>query len=833
MWKLHKNNNKVEMPDSIVAMPDIPDNNTGLAEATTEPPSPRGRLRRIATSVGHKRLAMPLVIIAGTAAVGIYFLVISHAAPGPIGIAFEANTNNLWVANSSGVNTAAGMMPGTSPSIAAVPGGAEIAFQANTGSLWVTGPLGTGDLRLGMMAGTNPSIIQVPGGFEVAFQANTGHLWVTGTLGTADLNLGMMPGTSPSIASVATGGYQIAFQANTSALWVTGALGTVNTGLGMMPGTSPNIATEDRAIYEVAFQANTGHLWTTGSYGADDTGFGMMAGSSPDIATLPAVGGFEVAFQANTSALYTFGHYGTHNWGLGMYPGSSPSIAAFPDGSFNVAFEANTTSLWVLDSSSASARDLGLGMHAGTSPSIQVSNMPTPPTDPNIGSSLSVNQSIQAGQALYSPNGAFRALMQADGNFVVYVNWDEQPLWSSGTHGSGSNVMNFQADGNLVVRPSGAAAAWASGSNTYGGTTLNMQDDGNLVQYNAAGIAVWSRITGKITPPAVTASLDGPTIVSTGDSPKLTVASANASSCTINGTAVSTNGTITKSAISSTTTYTLSCAGFGGPAKDSVTTTVINAIGTTDPLGSESSNNTATAASKRSLTQATSNSNNWTGFVLKGSKNNFTEIEGSFVVPSYSCPNDPEKFAESSIWIGLDGSGSPTVEQVGIDLNCYYTKHGGWDKEINPWWEMYSAHDRQQTLTWGISPGDKISMKVWYNASNHQYGLYLKDATTGQQFTNYESCATGISCNNSSAEWIVERASYSGTKYPFVDFNPLTFTDAEASTNPSYSALPFSDYPNYPFNIQLVANKNDWLVSLPGQVAPGVSQFTVDLLREI
>lgn len=70
---------------------------------------------------------------------------------------------------------------------------------------------------------------------------------------------------------------------------------------------------------------------------------------------------------------------------------------------------------------------------------------------------------LYVGQAIYSPNTNCRAILQADGNFVVY-------------QGSGT-------------------VKWASGKTGYAGipTFLNMQDDGNLVQYKQSNLsAVWS-----------------------------------------------------------------------------------------------------------------------------------------------------------------------------------------------------------------------------------------------------------------------------------------------------------------------------------------------------
>ena len=57
-------------------------------------------------------------------------------------------------------------------------GGFEVAFQANTTNLWTSAPGGNADWQLGMLPGTSPAIAALPGGgFEVAFQANTTNLW--------------------------------------------------------------------------------------------------------------------------------------------------------------------------------------------------------------------------------------------------------------------------------------------------------------------------------------------------------------------------------------------------------------------------------------------------------------------------------------------------------------------------------------------------------------------------------------------------------------------------------------------------------------------------------
>jgi hypothetical protein len=93
---------------------------------------------------------------------------------------------------------------------------------------------------------------------------------------------------------------------------------------------------------------------------------------------------------------------------------------------------------------------------------------------------------------MISPDWRFEAIMQPDGNFVVYEG--ESPLWSSNTVGSGDHV-SFQGDGNLVVYTSGNQAVFSAATNGAGGTTLSMRSDGTLVILNSGGGVVWSSAT--------------------------------------------------------------------------------------------------------------------------------------------------------------------------------------------------------------------------------------------------------------------------------------------------------------------------------------------------
>lgn len=112
------------------------------------------------------------------------------------------------------------------------------------------------------------------------------------------------------------------------------------------------------------------------------------------------------------------------------------------------------------------------------------------------GSTLSVNQVLQAGQDIVSPGGQYYAVVQTDGNFVLYTSAN-RPLWASNTVGTGSHDwLVMQSDGNLVLYTSANRPVWASSTNGTGsGDYLNMQTDGNLVVYTSANRPVWATNT--------------------------------------------------------------------------------------------------------------------------------------------------------------------------------------------------------------------------------------------------------------------------------------------------------------------------------------------------
>eukprot|EP01022_Parablepharisma_sp_SALTPOND_P000579 TRINITY_DN1030_c0_g1_i1.p3 TRINITY_DN1030_c0_g1~~TRINITY_DN1030_c0_g1_i1.p3 ORF type:complete len:189 (+),score=15.40 TRINITY_DN1030_c0_g1_i1:957-1523(+) len=146
-------------------------------------------------------------------------------------------------------------------------------------------------------------------------------------------------------------------------------------------------------------------------------------------------------------------------------------------------------------------------------------HLPCPPKATSIGNTLHEEQRLEPDQALRSSNGAYYAVMQPDGNFVVYMSdqfYPQNAIWSTerankvvesgGWFSSDTflyrckTYLAMQKDGNLVLyyhtSPNSVSlyATWAAGNVMNGKRPfrLVMQDDGNLVLYDAYNSAKWS-----------------------------------------------------------------------------------------------------------------------------------------------------------------------------------------------------------------------------------------------------------------------------------------------------------------------------------------------------
>jgi hypothetical protein len=136
--------------------------------------------------------------------------------------------------------------------------------------------------------------------------------------------------------------------------------------------------------------------------------------------------------------------------------------------------------------STSSATDNNTAGH--TAPCLSTVQYPAAPAV------LKAGHQLGPGGRLTSPDRRASAVMQGDGNFVVYG--FGSALWASGTNGKANGGrLVVQGDGNMVIYSKAGKAVWQS--HTYGaggGGVLQMQGDANLVLY-IGGKARWASNT--------------------------------------------------------------------------------------------------------------------------------------------------------------------------------------------------------------------------------------------------------------------------------------------------------------------------------------------------
>jgi hypothetical protein len=167
-------------------------------------------------------------------------------------------------------------------------------------------------------------------------------------------------------------------------------------------------------------------------------------------------------------------------------------------------------------------------------------------------------------------------------------------------------------------------------------------------------------------------------------------------------------------------------------------------------------------------------SSNWGGYAVEGTAQ-FTDVKGTWVEPSVSCPSRSAQYA--SFWVGIDGYSSNSVEQLGTDSDCTGKGHASY----YAWWEMYPASSVSlSTSTYPVSPGDTLTGEV--SVSGTSFTLSLK-SSRGWTFTTTES---GSGLAQSSAEWIAESPEICRVKCSLAqlaDFGTMSFTSGSATVS--------------------------------------------------
>lgn len=176
-------------------------------------------------------------------------------------------------------------------------------------------------------------------------------------------------------------------------------------------------------------------------------------------------------------------------------------------------------------------------------------------------------------------------------------------------------------------------------------------------------------------------------------------------------------------------------------------------------------------------------SSNWGGYIA--TNGHFTSVSASWTEPAVS---DCGGGGQAVFWVGLDGYGSQTVEQLGTGADC-----GSGSPSYYDWWETYPNNAIQQ---YGdtVQPGDKITATVT-DQGNNQYSLTMSDSTQGWSQSTPAQGPSGAS--DASAE-IVAEAPTAGSQVNLPNFGSITFTDNTIDGKPlsQSNAEPYDMAPN-------------------------------------
>lgn len=73
--------------------------------------------------------------------------------------------------------------------------------------------------------------------------------------------------------------------------------------------------------------------------------------------------------------------------------------------------------------------------------------------------------------------------MQSDGNLILYYRKDLKPVWASNSSGSGGETAVMQGDGNFVIYATGARPVFSTNTHGNSGSRVVLENDGNLVSW--------------------------------------------------------------------------------------------------------------------------------------------------------------------------------------------------------------------------------------------------------------------------------------------------------------------------------------------------------------
>jgi hypothetical protein len=221
--------------------------------------------------------------------------------------------------------------------------------------------------------------------------------------------------------------------------------------------------------------------------------------------------------------------------------------------------------------------------------------------------------------------------------------------------------------------------------------------------------------------------------------------------------------------------------------------------------------------------QAAVASNNWSGYVaannLEAQKSgSVSAVYGAWTVPTLQETSDDSYCA---VWVGIDGFGSSTVEQIGTEHDW-----SNGQQQSYAWFEMYPGGS-YQINDFPLNPNDMISASVVYQGGS-TFVLKLYNDTQ-QVYVSIPTEYTQSSvAERRSAEWIVE-APWLNNVLPLSDFGTIYLTECSGTINGHTELLRNNKWQNE--SIEMVTDNGE-VKANPSAIAPDDESFYVTWSHE-
>ncbi len=211
-------------------------------------------------------------------------------------------------------------------------------------------------------------------------------------------------------------------------------------------------------------------------------------------------------------------------------------------------------------------------------------------------------------------------------------------------------------------------------------------------------------------------------------------------------------------------------------------------------------------------------SQNWSGYaavtnLTKPASNSVTSVSGAWTVPTLSSTSSN---SYSSIWVGIDGYSSGTVEQIGTEQDWISGSQHNY-----AWFEMY-PNASYEIVGFPVNNGDHIAGVVTYVGKNI-FHLTLINYTHNVYSNVPTSYTKSSKAKRSSAEWVVE-APYLNGVLPLADFNTVSFTECSATISDTTGGINNTHWVNEELTM---VTSNNTVKALPSSLSTNGSAFTV------